>query len=292
LPANAEVLTSALTSVATVTAILRAGLTPVLVDIDARTFNLDLDQVEARLSARTGAIIPVHLYGRPVDMVRLSELADQRGVPVVEDAAQAHGATVGEKKAGTIGRAGCFSFYPSKNLGAYGDGGMVIGDDAELAERVRLLRQYGWRERDRSEIVGFNSRLDEMQAAVLRVKLPRLDRWNARRRAIATRYKGLLGGQANVTLPPDGPGDVFHLYVVRVPDRDRVRERLADLGVATGIHYPLPIHRHRALSDRFAGQRFPQAERACEEILSLPIFPQLTDSEVARVAETLLAALP
>lgn len=291
LPANAEVITTTLTSVATVTAIIRAGLKPVLVDIDSRTFNLDLRLVEARLSPRTGAILPVHLYGRPVEMATLVELAAAHGVAIVEDACQAHGAMADKKKIGTIGRAGCFSFYPSKNLGAYGDGGIVITDDAGLAERVRLLRQYGWRERDRSEILGFNSRLDELQAAVLRSKLGRLDAWNARRRAIAQRYRSLLKNMEKVTLPPDGPGDVFHLFVIRIADRDRVRARLREEGIATGVHYPLPIHQQPALRDRFDGQRFPEADRACQEILSLPIFPQLSDSEVDRVAETLGAVM-
>lgn len=291
LPANTEVITTTLTSVATVTAIIRAGLRPVLVDIDPQTLNLDLRLVEPRLSPQTGAILPVHLYGRPVEMRQLAELAEGRAVSIIEDACQAHGATVGEKKIGTIGRAGCFSFYPSKNLGAYGDGGIVISDDAGLAERVRLLRQYGWRERDRSEILGFNSRLDELQAAVLRVKLGWLDAWNARRRAIAQRYRALLKNTEHVTLPPDGPGDVFHLFVIRVRDRDRVRARLRDEGIATGVHYPLPIHQQPALRDRFEGQRFPEADRACQEILSLPIFPQLSDLEVDRVAEALGAEL-
>jgi UDP-N-acetyl-3-dehydro-alpha-D-glucosamine 3-aminotranferase len=291
LPANAEVVTSALTSVATVTAILRAGLTPVLVDVDSATLNLDLGRIEERLTGRTGAIVPVHLYGRPVDMEPLMKLAGKRGIAVVEDAAQAHGAMVGAKKAGAIGRAGCFSFYPSKNLGAYGDGGLVITSDRAFGERVRLLRQYGWRERDRSEVVGFNSRLDELQAAVLRVKLGKLDQWNARRRAIAMRYDHRLRRNPKVRLPLLGDRDVFHLYVVRVADRDRVRARLADAGIATGIHFPLAIHQHPALRDRFAGQPFPVAEQACREILSLPIFPQLAESEIDRVADALLAAV-
>jgi dTDP-4-amino-4,6-dideoxygalactose transaminase len=287
LQADAEVITTTLTSVATVTAIIRAGLDPVLVDIDPATFNLDARLVEQRISPRTGAILPVHLYGRPADMGALVGLAQAHGLPVIEDACQAHGALIGKKRSGTVGRAGCFSFYPSKNLGAYGDGGMVISDDPALAERVRLLRQYGWRERDRSEIVGFNSRLDELQAAVLRLKLERLDAWNSRRRAIAQRYRTLLGDNAKVTLPADAAGHAFHLYVVRVRARDRVRARLRDEGIATGVHYPLPIHQQPALRDRFAGQRFPEGERACQEILSLPIFPQLSDAEVDRVAETL-----
>lgn len=288
---DADVITTTLTSVATVTAIIRAGLTPVLVDIDPHSLNLDARQVEQRLSGRTGAILPVHLYGRPAAMDQLAGEAAARGIPIVEDACQAHGAMVGAKKAGTIGRAGCFSFYPSKNLGAYGDGGMVISDDAGLADRVRLLRQYGWRERDRSEILGFNSRLDELQAAVLRTKLGRLDGWNARRHAIARRYRAALTGDERVIMPPDGPGDVFHLFVVRVQDRDRVRARLREEGVTTGIHYPLPIHRHPSLQSRFKDQRFPEADRACEEILSLPLFPQLSDSDVDRVVETLDAVL-
>ncbi len=290
LPPNAEVITTALTSVATVTAILRAGLKPVVVDIDPRTFNLDLRAVERRLTDRTGAILPVHLYGGPVDMAELARLAATRGVPIVEDACQAHGATTGGKKAGTIGRAGCFSFYPSKNLGAYGDGGMVVSDDAGFAERVRLLRQYGWRERDRSEILGFNSRLDELQAAVLRAKLPHLHAWNQRRRAIAMRYQRLLEGIEGIEPPVIGEGHVVHLYVVRVAARDRVRAGLQAAGIASGVHYPVPMHRQPALRGIVEGD-FPQADRACAEILSLPVFPQLTDSEVDRVGATLAGLL-
>ncbi len=291
LEAGDEVITTTLTSMATVTAIIRAGAKPVLVDIDSDTFNLDIAGVAASLSHRTRAIVPVHLYGRAADMNPLLELATSRHVAIIEDACQAHGATVGARKVGAIGLAGCFSFYPSKNLGAYGDGGMITTDDSGFAGRCRLLRQYGWRERDRSEVLGFNSRLDEMQAAVLRTKLPHLDRWNRRRRTIAERYRKHLADRKEVKVPADAPGHVFHLFVVRVADRDRVREGLTKQGIATGVHYPLPMHRQPALKWLIHKHGFPQADLVSSEILSLPMFPQLTDSEVDRVCEALVDAI-
>jgi dTDP-4-amino-4,6-dideoxygalactose transaminase len=275
-----EVVTPSLTSSATATAIVRAGGTPVFVDIDPHTFNLDLDRVAEAVTARTRALLPVHLYGRPVDMQPLLELASWRGIDVVEDACQAHGATVTDKAVGTMGTAGCFSFYPTKNLGAFGDGGIVTTNDPELADQLRLLRQYGWRQRDRSEVPGYNSRLDELQAAFLRVKLPHLDRWNQRRRDIAARYTDGLAGLPGVTLPVVTPGHVFHLYVLRVEDRDAVRTRLAERGVGSGVHYPVPVHRQPAFQPFAPKSRLPGAEVACRQVLSLPMFPQLSDDEV------------
>jgi dTDP-4-amino-4,6-dideoxygalactose transaminase len=281
--AGDEVITSALSSSATPTAIARLGARPVFVDIDPATNNLDLEQLAAHLRPSVGAIVPVHLYGRPVEMQPLLELAAERGLAVVEDACQAHGAVVMGRKVGSLGTAGCFSFYPTKNLGAFGDAGMIICSDAALADRLRELRQYGWRERDRSEVLGFNSRLDEVQAAFLRVKLPRLDGWNQRRREIAGRYDQGLAGLEGIRLPLRSEGHVFHLYVVRVGARDALRARLAARGILTGVHYPVALHQQPAFKSFGGNAPLPQAERACAEVLSLPIFPQLSDGEVDAV---------
>jgi dTDP-4-amino-4,6-dideoxygalactose transaminase len=286
-----EVITSAMTSVATATAIILAGAEPILADIDSATMNIDPQAALAAVGERTRALMPVHLYGRSAPMAELLDVARSLGLYLVEDACQAHGAEAMGRRVGTLGDAGCFSFYPTKNLGAYGDGGMVVTADDELAERVRLLRQYGWRERDRSETRGWNSRLDEMQSAVLRVKLPRLDAWNRRRREIALRYSRGLAGVPGLILPEDLPGHAHHLYVVRVRDRNRVRAGLATRRIKTGVHYPLPVHRHPGLSMRYRGSRFPGAEAMAETVLSLPIFPHLADHEVDTVIVGLRAEL-
>ncbi len=251
-----EVIAPALTSVATATAILRAGGRLVLADV-----------------------------------APIVETCRARDVAVIEDCAQSHGARYGGRRTGSVGLAGCFSFYPSKNLGALGDGGMVVTSDPGLRDRLRMLRQYGWLERDRSELVGFNSRLDELQAALLRAKLPRLDGWNERRSAIARRYDEAFAGLSEVWTSGPDPGHAWHLYVVRVRDRDGVRRRLAEAGIGTGVHYPVPVHLQPAIRPLVDRRRFPSAEAACAEVLSLPIFPHLTDDEVARVASAVSAAV-
>ncbi len=285
---GSDVITSALGSSATPTAIVRAGCRPAFVDIDPSTNNLDLDQVAARLTPRVGAILPVHLYGRPVAMSSLLALAAEHRVAVIEDACQAHGAEVMGRKVGALGTAGCFSFYPTKNLGAFGDGGAITCSDPALAARLRELRQYGWRERDRSEVLGFNSRLDEIQAAFLRVKLPHLDRWNARRQQIAALYEQALTSLAGVRTPGLSDGHVFHLYAIRTGSRNMVRARLSTLGIGTGVHYPVALHMQPAFRSFAANIRLPHAELASSEVLSLPIFPQLSDVEV----EVVIGALP
>jgi dTDP-4-amino-4,6-dideoxygalactose transaminase len=286
---GAEVITTTLTSGATITAIVRAACVPVFVDVDPKTLLIDVEAVSAAQSSRTLAIVPVHLFGAPVDLGRLQEVTN--GLPVIEDACQAHGAFCGDRPVGGVGLAGCFSFYPSKNLGAYGDGGMVVTSDANLAERLKALRQYGWRQRDSSELLGFNSRLDELQAAVLRVKLPLLGRWNARRRALAGRYRRWLGGSPTVGLLREVEGEVNHLFVLRVAQRDRVREGLAALGIATGIHYPVPLHRQPAFARWARNRDFPVADAACAEVLSLPMFAQLSDEEADRAARAVLTVV-
>lgn len=265
-----------------------AGATPVFVDVDERTLLIDLDAVEASLSKRTRAIIPVHLYGQPVDMIRLMDIARRAGVKVVEDACQAHGAYCGTGRAGSFGDAGCFSFYPSKNLGALGDGGIVTTNDPAIAARVRLLRNHG---EDSSRLhveSGYCSRLHALQAALLSEKLPHLEAWNAQRARTADLYDSLLT-PLGVTLPGRNAGvsHVFHLYVIRVEDRDAVRERLAAAGIQTAIHYAVPLHLEPAFAYLpYSQGDFPVAERATASIISLPMYPFMTDEEVGRVAST------
>ncbi len=282
------------TAVATVAAIELAGATPVLVDIDPDTYTMDPESlVEALAHPPAGkpkAIIPVHLYGQAADMPAILELARKYKLRVIEDCAQSHGATLDGRMTGTFGDMAAFSFYPTKNLGALGDGGIVVTDDAALAERVRLLRQYGWRRRYVSEISGGNSRLDELQAAILRVKLGFLKSENARRNELARLYDDLLK-DTGLILPKThfGAKHVFHQYVVRSSRRDALAERLKQEGIGTIIHYPMPIHLQPAYSGRL--QRvvaLSQTEKAAQEVLSLPIFPQLTEEQVGHVCAAIV----
>jgi dTDP-4-amino-4,6-dideoxygalactose transaminase len=284
-----EVITVANAGVPGVVAIEAAGGRPVFVDVYPATMNLDPARLSAAISPRSRAILPVHLYGRPADMDPIMEIARRHDLAVVEDCAQAHGASYRGRKVGSLGHVACFSFYPTKNLGAYGDGGAVVTDDPALADRLRLLRQYGWREQYRSEVRGVNSRLDELQAAILRVKLRHLDAWNARRRALAARYRELLAG-SDLVLPaelPDGV-HVYHLFIVQTPQRDELRDHLRRAGIGTGIHYPIPAHLQAAYRD-LGGQpgQLPVTERLAREVLSLPLFPELTDAEVEQVVEAI-----
>lgn len=286
-----EVVTTANTCAPTVTAILECGATPVLADVDEQTLTLDPKSAAAALTPKTRCILPVHLYGQCADMGPILELAKSRGLIIVEDCAQAHGASYRGRPAGSFGDAAAFSFYPTKNLGALGDGGMVVTDDAVLAEKVRLLRQYGYREPNHSVIKGHNSRLDELQAAFLLELLPGLPAANDRRRAIAAAYSLGFAGQ-ELHLPaerPEGKG-VFHLYVIRVRNREAFRSRLQDRGVETVIHYPVPIHRQEGLQGhcKVAPGGLPITEKAADEISSLPMFPELADSEVSQVIEAVL----
>jgi dTDP-4-amino-4,6-dideoxygalactose transaminase len=292
-----EVVTSPFSFFASAGAVARLGARPVFVDIDPLTFNMDAARLEAAITPRTKAIEPVYLYGQCADMAEILEVARRRGVAVLEDACQAIGATYRGRAAGSLGALGAFSFYPTKNLGAAGDAGAVTTDDDGLAELVRILRIHGGLATYHHERVGGNFRMDALQAAVLSAKLPRLDAWNARRRAIAARYRALLADaerEGRVVLPAEAPGreHVWHQYVVRVRDRDAVRKRLGERGVATSVFYPVPLH----LQDCFAelGGRegdFPQAERAAREVLALPMFAELTDAEAGRVAAALLESL-
>jgi dTDP-4-amino-4,6-dideoxygalactose transaminase len=290
-----EVITVSFSFFATAEAIFYSGARPIFVDIEERTFNMDVAQIADRITPRTKAIIPVHLYGRTLDMKQLLDVARDNNVAVIEDAAQAHGAMLDVgKKAGTAGRIGCFSYYCSKNLGAYGEAGSIVTDDDELAEAIRQLREHGQVTRYYHPIVGYNARLDEIQAAVLRIKLKRLEAWNARRRAVARLYTSLFRNAGVIT--PEDPGDrhVWHIYAIRVPAprRDALKDFLAERGIGTGIHYPVPIHLQDAA--QFLGYRkgeLPVTERVAGEVLSLPMYPELTDEQVGYVADSVKAFL-
>jgi len=282
------------TAVATVAAIELAGMTPLLLDIDPATYTLAPAALERAFGGgrRIGAVIAVHLYGQAADLDALVPLARRHGAKVIEDCAQSHGATLGNRRLGSIGDVGCFSFYPTKNLGAVGDGGAVLTGDAALAGRIRGLREYGWRERYVSAVPGMNSRLDSLQAAVLRVKLAALDRANARRAAIAARYDRSLA-KTKLGLPQRRPGatHVFHQYVVRVPHRDALRAALDRAAIGTAVHYPAPVHLQPAYRGRVALDPggLAESERAAREVLSLPMFPELRAEDVARVVMALKA---
>jgi dTDP-4-amino-4,6-dideoxygalactose transaminase len=281
-----EVITTPHTFIATAEAIAQAGARPVFVDIDPTTYNLDPSLVEAAISPRTRAVVPVHLYGRPADMDGLLAVARRRGLRVIEDAAQAHGARYKGRRVGTLGDAGCFSFYPGKNLGAYGDGGMVTTDDPEIAHRIRMLRDHGRTDKYTHQVWGYGERLDALQAAVLGVKLRHLDAWNDARRRAATHYRILLEG-CPVVLPAD-PSDgesVYHLFVIRARDRDRVLGELKAGGIGAGIHYPTPLHLQPACAHLgYRAGTFPHAEAAANEVVSLPLYPEMSPGQHERVA--------
>lgn len=280
-----EVIVPANTFIATWLAVSYAGATPVPVEPASGSFNLDTAAVAAAITPRTRAIMPVHLYGQPADMAPLLALAQQHGLKVIEDAAQAHGALYHGRPAGSLGHAAGFSFYPGKNLGALGDGGAITTSDPVLAERLRLLRNYGSRQKYRNDEKGFNSRLDELQAAFLRVKLPYLEAWNERRRQVAECYLTELADQG-FDLPFVEPGSVssWHLFVIRSPERDKLQAALAEAGVQTAIHYPVPPHLQAAYRELgYARGSFPLTETFHDQVLSLPMGPTLTDAEVSAV---------
>ena len=287
-----EVITVSHTFIATVEAITAAGASPVLVDIDPETYLIDIDAVEAAISPRTRAIIPVHLYGLPCDMDRLSSIARGHGVALIEDACQAHGARFGGRRVGSFGDAGCFSFYPAKNLGTTGEGGILVTDDAALAARARRLRSHGESARYVHDEPGWNLRLSEVLAAAVRVQLPRLDEWNERRRAAARLYAGaLLGLPLRLPAEPRDREHVYHLYVVETADRDGVRASLQSRGIATAVHYPAPVHMQRAYAHLGLAGALPVTEAAAANILSLPMYPEITAAQVDAVASALDAAI-
>jgi dTDP-4-amino-4,6-dideoxygalactose transaminase len=283
-----EVITVANTAVATALAISMTGAKPVFADIDPKTYGMDIPDAQRRITTKTKAILPVHLFGHPVDMDPLLETATRRGLFVIEDACQAHGAEYKGKKTGTMGNAGCFSFYPTKNLGALGDAGMVTTDDKQVAEKISLLRNYGQKTRYTHLVKGLNSRLDEMQAAILRVKLKHLDDWNEKRRKHAKLYARMLQ-ETDIVCPleKDYAKHVYHLYVVRSKKRDRLQLFLEKRNVTTLIHYPVPVHLQKAYQDLgLTRGTLPITEQAADEILSLPIYPELTEEQIERVTDS------
>ena len=287
-----EVITVPFTFVATVAAIGYSGARPVFVDVDPVSYTMDPSRLEAAISPRTRAIVPVHLYGQPADMRPIMEVAERHGLPVVEDACQAHGAEYQGTRAGSIGDLGCFSFYPGKNLGAYGEGGAITTWDAELARRVRLLRDWGAEQKYAHLVKGYNYRLDELQAAVLRVKLRHLEGWTEDRRAHARHYGELLGEAFGTPAEMPYARHVYHVYSVRVDDRDAVIRSLREAGVQTGVHYPVPVHLQPAWAELgYRAGDFPASERAAAEVLSLPLYPELGGPAVTEVATHLLGTL-
>jgi dTDP-4-amino-4,6-dideoxygalactose transaminase len=286
-----EVIVPTFTYYSTAAVVCYVGAVPVFVDIE-ETGNIDVEKIEKSITDRTKAIIPVHLYGQPANMEKIMEIAQKYNLPVIEDAAQAHGAVYlykgNNKKVGSMGTIGCFSFYPSKNLGAYGDGGIVVTDDYNIAERIKLLRDYGRKEKYTHELLGYNMRLDTLQAAILRVKLKKLDLWNDKRRKIASLYNELLKNLPvdTVKIKKEHCTPVYHLYVIRAKERDRLHKYLSEEGVSTGIHYPTPLHLQPCF--KFLGYKegdFVVSERLSREVLSLPMFPELTEDEVMYIYE-------
>ena len=286
-----EVITTPFTFIATANTISHCGATPVFVDIDPRTYNTDPAAIEAAITEHTKAIMPVHLYGQPADMDPIMELAEAHGLHVIEDAAQAIGARYKGRQVGSIGHAGCLSFYPTKNLGAYGDGGMVVTNDAALAEKVDILRRQGSTKKYHADVLGFNSRLDSLQAAILGVKLKYLDNWNEGRRLVAQRYNELLTGLPVIT-PYESPDiyHVYHQYTIRAPQRDALAAYLKERGIGTMIYYPVPLHLQQLyVSLGYEVGSLPTSEAASREVISLPMYPELTEAQQIPIARAIRA---
>jgi dTDP-4-amino-4,6-dideoxygalactose transaminase len=289
---NSEVITVSHTFISTADSIVRCGAKPVFVDIEPETYCINPALIEDKITEKTKAILPVHLYGHPAHMGYILEIAKEHGLSVVEDACQAHGAEYNGKKVGSIGDVGCFSFYPAKNIGAYGDGGFVTTNDSSLAERIKLLRNYGQSKKYHHDCVGVNSRLDELQAAVLRIKLSRLGMWNEQRRRIAKLYAEVLD-QKGIILPAERTyaKHVYHLFVTRLAKRDKCQRFLQKRGIQTQIHYPIPVHKQNAYKEFETAKDLSVTEAICNEILSLPLYPSLTDEEVAYIGGALKDAI-
>ena len=286
-----DVITVPFTFAATVAAICYTGARPVLVDIEPRTFNIDTRKIEGAVTPRTKAIVPVHLYGHPAEMDAILDLASRYSLRVIEDACQAHGAVYKGKRAGSFGAMSCFSFYPGKNLGAYGEGGIVLTDSPEYARTLRVLRDHGQDRKNRHTLKGYNARLEAMQAAVLRVKLRHLEAWTESRRRKACLYDSLLKG-CGVATPEEfaGARHVFHVYAVRSPHRDELRAHLLARGIQTGVHYPIPVHLQDGFRDLgYKEGDFPVAEASARSVLSLPIYPELMDAQIEEVADSVRA---
>jgi dTDP-4-amino-4,6-dideoxygalactose transaminase len=290
-----EVITVPMTFIATVEAIFMAGATPVFVDIDERTYTMNPEALESALSERTKAIIPVHLFGQIAEMEPILAFARKHGLRVIEDAAQAHGAEYKNSKAGAHGDAGCFSFYPAKNLGAFGEGGAIVTGNADLADKLRMLRNHGQSRKNHHPVMGWNSRMDSIQAAVLRIKLRHLDSENRSRRGHARSYEAGLADLPGVTTPVCAADrtHVYHLYVIRVRMRDMIKDELAGKGISCGVHYPVPVHLQPACAGLgFRSGDFPVSERCGDEFLSLPMFPELTQQQIDCVIQSVKQAIP
>lgn len=291
--AGDEVITVPMTFIATSWAISYVGATPRFVDVDPVTCTIDVEQIRKAINSKTKAILPVHLYGQPADLGPLLQIANEHGIPLVEDVAQAHGAKYHEKSAGSLGQSGCFSFYPGKNLGAYGEGGAITTSDDAIAQRMRALRDHAQSERYRHSEIGFNYRMDAFQGAVLKIKLQHIEAWTEARRRLAQRYRELLA-DLPLRLPQEAAGrrHVWHLFVVRHGERDRLRAELAEDGIQTGLHYPIPLHLQQAYA-HLGYQRgdFPVSEAIGDECFSLPLFPEMTHAQQDNVVAALRRAL-
>lgn len=287
-----EVITTPFTFIATAEAIRYVGATPVFVDIDPRTFNVDVHAIGAALTPRTRCVMPVHLFGQPADMPAIMALCEPRGIIVIEDCAQSFGAAIQGRMTGSIGAYGCFSFFPSKNLGGCGDGGLVTAATEEAANILRCLRNHGSQVRYHRDVIGYNSRLDEMQAAILRLKLRHIDRFNRERRRVARRYNELLAGSGVVTPHEDGKGvHVFHQYTLLTKRRDEVMQALQKADIACAVYYPIPLHRQKAFAGMSNATRAPVAERVAERCLSLPIYPEMSEAQILAVTEVIRQVL-
>ena len=285
-----EVITTPFTFFATAESISRVGAVPVFADIDPKTFNIDPDQVEKKISRKTKTIIPVHIFGQSANMDAMMQMAEKHDLYIIEDACQAIGAQYKGKKAGTIGNTGCFSFFPTKNLGGYGDGGMVVTNDDEVAEKIKLLRVHGSNKKYYHSIVGYNSRLDEIQAAILRVKLKYIDAWNSARREKANLYNKLLK-DTPIATPYEVPGSyhVYHLYTILAPERDELQKYLQEKGILTGVYYPLPLHLQEVY--KYLGYKkgdLPVAESISEKALSLPLYPEISEEQIEHVVSEII----
>lgn len=281
-----EVITTPFTFFATVEAILYTGATPVFVDIEPDTLNIDVNQIEANITGKTKAILPVHLFGHPADMRTILNIAKKHRLKMIEDCAQSFGAEANGKKVGSIGDAGCFSFYPSKNLGGYGDGGMIILNSTRVADTIRELRNHGSRGSYRHKRVGFNSRLDEIQAGILLVKLIRIDEYNRKRRQNASFYNNLLSDKVKCPVEKKGAYHVYHQYTIMSHKRDEIQQKLKENGISSVIYYPVPLHLQKAL--KFLGYQkgdFPVTEKAAKEVLSLPMYPELEESAIIKISK-------
>jgi len=293
-----EVITTPFTFIATAEAIAYVGATPVFVDIDPKTYNIDINLIEAAITPKTKALLPVHLFGLPTDMHAINAIARKHDLHVVEDCAQSFGATIGNKQTGTVSDVGCFSFFPSKNLGAFGDGGMVTTNNTETAESLRMYRAHGSKVRYHHDVIGYNSRLDEMQAAILRQKLPHIDTYNAERRRVAKRYCDQLS-ELSVQLPlqSNAPGEtaavaVFHQFTLLTDKRDAIQTALIDNQIASAIYYPIPLHKQKAIQALMEGEvSCPVAEDYSERCLSLPIYPELSNESVDRIVSVVKGAI-